>query len=38
MRVVSAARLGWVVARESRAVSVADKIFALPSYFSIDRF
>jgi len=38
LRVAGAARLGWVNARESRAISVADQIFALPPYFSVERF
>ena len=38
LRVASAQRLGWIATREARAVSVADEIFALPPYFSFDRF
>ena len=38
LRVASADRLGWIATREARAVSVADEIFALPPYFSFDRF
>jgi predicted acetyltransferase len=38
LRVASAQRLGWIVTREASAVAAADEIFALPPYFSFERF
>jgi predicted acetyltransferase len=36
--VADAARLGWVEARDQRALAVANDLFALPPYFSPDAF
>ncbi len=36
--VTHAMRLGWVAARDERALALADALLALPPYFSPDRF
>jgi len=38
LRAKDAARLGWLVARDDRALGLADALLALPPYFSSDPF
>lgn len=38
LRASHAARLGWLTARDERALAAADALFALPAYFSPERF
>lgn len=38
MRATDAARLGWLEARDPRALALADELLALPPYFSPNPF